>query len=108
MRFLIDEMLPPDAAVVLREAFGHDAAHVTEVGLRGADDEVVAAVARSEARALVTENVAHFAGEPDLVLVCILKRDLPAGGAQGPALAELLDRWSRGNPRPYLGQHWPR
>jgi len=40
--------------------------------------------------------------------VCLLKRNLPAGGAQSTALAKLLDRWIRDNPRPYVGQHWPR
>lgn len=56
---------------------------------------------------MVTENVADHAFEPDLVLVCVLKRNLPAGGAQANALAKLLDAWSRANPTPYVGQHWP-
>ena len=76
MRFLPDEMLPRAAAALLRDAFDHDAMHVAEVGLSGADDVLVAAVARSERRAIVTENVSDHASETDLVLV-----------------AELLDRW---------------
>ena len=108
MRLLLDEMLPSDAARQLRQEFGHDAVHVNELGLRGADDQQVAEVARAEGRAVVTENVADYAAERDLVLVCVLKRNLPAGGAQSTALAKLLDQWIRENPRPYVGQHWPR
>ncbi len=107
MRFLLDEMFPQTATTLLRDAFDHDAKHVGEVGLSGADDAAVATFARSEHRAVVTENVADYAPEPDLVLVCVLQRNLPSGGAQAQALAELLDRWATDNADPYLGQHWP-
>ena len=107
MRFLLDEMLPAQAARYLRDEFGHDAVHVSEAGLTGAADTEVAALARAEQRAVVTENVADFAAEPDLALVFVLKRTLPSGGGQAHALAALLDRWAADNPRPYLGQHWP-
>ncbi|CAN5375088.1 hypothetical protein BH23ACT9_BH23ACT9_36290 [soil metagenome] len=107
MRFLIDEMFPSAGARLLRDDLGHDAVHVGEAGLRGAQDSLVAAVARRDERAVVTENVADFAGEVDLVLVCVLKRNLPRGGAQARGLAELLHRWTVSNPRPYIGQHWP-
>jgi hypothetical protein len=106
--FLIDEMFPPGAADLLRSSHGHDAVHVADIGLRGAADQQVAAVARADGRAMVTENVADFAAERDLVLVFVLKKSLPAGGGQAAALAELLDRWARENPEPYLGPHWPR
>lgn len=106
--FLIDEMFPPAVARLLREEYGHDALHVLEVGLGAVDDAEVAATARAEARAVVTENVADFAGERDVVLVFVLKRGLPAGRAQAKALAKLLDDWANDNPRPYLGPHWPR
>jgi len=105
--FLIDEMFPAAAAELLRTKYGHDAVHVTEVGLRAADDTQVAAAARAEGRAVVTENVADFAAERDLVLVFVLKKNLPAGGAQAVALARILDRWDRDHPDPYLGHHWP-
>jgi hypothetical protein len=108
VRVLLDEMFPTAAARHLREDLGRDAVHVGELGLRGADDATIAAVARREDRAVVAENVADFADEDDLVLVCVLKRNLPAGGAQARALAELIDRWLADNPRPYVGQHWPR
>jgi hypothetical protein len=107
VRFLFDEVFPRAAAALLREAFDHHAVHVGEVGLSGADDVAVATFARSEQRAVVTENISDDVAEPDLVLVCVLKRKLPSGGAQAGALAELLDRWAADNPDPYLGQHSP-
>jgi hypothetical protein len=106
-RFLLDEMFPPSAARILCEQYGHDATHVSEAGLRGADDPAVAALARTQAAAVVTENVADFAAERDIVLVFVLKRNLPAGGGQAKALAVLLDRWAAANPDPYIGHHWP-
>jgi hypothetical protein len=107
VRLLLDEMFPSEAARRLRDEFGQDAVHVDELGLRGVADPKVASVARAEERALVTENVGDYAHESDLVLVCVLKRNLPAGGAQAPALAQLLDAWCGANPAPYVGQHWP-
>jgi Domain of unknown function (DUF5615) len=104
--FLVDEMFPAAAAEILRTKYGHDAVHVTEAGLRAADDTQVAAAARAEGRAVVTENVADFAAERDLVLVFVLK-NLPAGGGQATTLARILDRWDRDHPDPYLGHHWP-
>lgn len=104
--FLIDEMLPPAAAPALRR-LGHDALHVSEVGLTATADRLVAAAARSDGRALVTENVADSASETDLVLLFVLKRTLASGGAMADSLALLLDRWSKANPDPYLGAHWP-
>jgi hypothetical protein len=106
-RFLLDEMFPPAAARLLRGQSGHDAVHVSEIGLRGADDAAVASPARAEARILVTENVAHFAAERDLVLVFVLKKNLPSGGGQAKGLAVLLDRWTIAHPDPYRGHHWP-
>jgi hypothetical protein len=105
--FLIDEMFPVAVADLLRDTSGQDAVHVGEVGLRAAADAHVAAAARAEGRAVVTENVADFAAERDVVLVFVLKRNLPAGGAQAAALARILDRWARDFPDPYLGHHWP-
>jgi hypothetical protein len=105
--FLVDELFPAAEAELLRTRHGCDAVHVTEVGLRGADDAQVAAVARAQGRAVVTENVADYAAERDLVLVFVLKKNLPAGGAQAAALARILDRWAKDHPDPYLGHHWP-
>jgi hypothetical protein len=105
--FLIDEMFPPAVARLLREKYGHDAVHVSEVGLQAADDAHVAAAGRAEGRAVVTENVADYAAERDLVLVFVLKKNLPQGGAQAAALAKALDHWAHDQPDPYLGPHWP-
>ena len=105
--FLIDEMFPLAAAALLRDTYGHDAVHVAQAGLRAAEDAQVAAVARGEGRAVVTENVADFAAERDVVLVFVLKKNLPAGGGQAAALAKVLDRWAQQHPDPYLGPHWP-
>jgi hypothetical protein len=105
---LIDEMFPPDVAELLRNRHGHDAVHVIEVGLGASDDRDVAAAARGDDRALVTENVVHFAAERDVVLVFVHKRNLAAGRAQASALAERLDRWATEHPAPYQGPHWPR
>ena len=58
-------MFPAVAAQKLRDEFGHDAVHVSEVGLAGVADAEVANTARGEKRAVVTENVADFAAEPD-------------------------------------------
>ena len=106
--FLIDEMFPVTAAELLRDTYGRDAVHVAEVGLRAVDDAQIAATARAEGRAVVTENVADFASERDVVLVFVLKKNLPAGGGQAAVLAKVLDRWAQESPDPYLGHHWPR
>ena len=105
--FLIDEMFPVAAAALLRNTYGHDAVHVAEVGLQATEDVHVAAAARGEGRAVVTENVVDFAAERDVVLVFVLKKNLPAGGGQAAALAKVLDRWAQDHPNPYLGPHWP-
>ncbi|MDA2811341.1 DUF5615 family PIN-like protein [Nocardiopsis sp. RSe5-2] len=105
--FLIDEMYPPTTARLLRDTYGHDAVHVFEIGLQAAEDALVAATARSEGRAVVTENVVDFAAERDVALVFVLKRNPPPGGAQAAGLAKVLADWARANPDPYLGPHWP-
>jgi len=63
--------------------------------------------ARADGRAVVTENVADFCAERDVVLVFVLKKNLPAGGGQAAALAKVLDRRAQDYPDPYLGPHWP-
>lgn len=55
MRFLVDEALSVKVAQLLVDA-GHDAVHVSERGLLGADDETVMAAARAEERVLVSAD----------------------------------------------------
>jgi hypothetical protein len=93
--------------VLLRDTYGHDAVHVAQAGLRAAEDAHVAAVARVEGWAVVTENVADFAAERDVVMVFVLTRNLPAGDGQAAALAKVLDHWAQEHPHSYLGPHWP-
>lgn len=106
IRFLVDEMFPVAAAMLLRKRHGLDALHCSELGLRGADDFVVAAVARADHRAIVTENVVDFVKERDVIVVFVLKRNLPSGGGQAAALADRLSEWAAENPDPYVGHHW--
>jgi hypothetical protein len=76
--------------------------------LRATDDAAIARHARADGRAMVTENVADFADEEGLVLVVVLKKYLPSGGAQAAALGDVSDRWIEANPEPYVGHHWPK
>lgn len=105
--FLIDAMFPPRTAVLLRDEYGYDATHVVEMDLAAADDAEIVIVAKAAGRVVVTENVKDLAAERDLVLVFVLKKNLPAGGAMPGALAKVLDEWARANPEPYPGSHWP-
>jgi hypothetical protein len=106
--FLIDEMFPVATAELLRTTYRRDAVHVAETGLRATPDAQIAAAGRAEGRAVVTENAADYAAERDLVLVFVLKKNLPAGGGQAAALAGILDCWSKDYPDPHLGPHGPR
>jgi predicted nuclease of predicted toxin-antitoxin system len=56
MKFKVDENLPLEIAVNLREA-GHDALTVVDQGLGGYADEHVAEVCKREQRALVTLDI---------------------------------------------------
>jgi Domain of unknown function (DUF5615) len=55
MRFLMDANLPRSAAALLQQ-MGHDAVDVRDIGMGGAADDVIAAHARREQRALVTRD----------------------------------------------------
>lgn len=105
MRFLIDEMFPAAAAELLR-ANGHDAVHVFERGLGARPDSELVALAKSESRVLVTENVQDFAVAPGIAVACVLKSRLRAK-AMAVDLAELLTRWAAGEPEPLPGLYWP-
>ena len=61
MKLLLDEMHAPAVAALLRD-WGHDAVAVKERSdLIGMPDEDLLRVATAEGRAVVTENVKHFA-----------------------------------------------
>jgi predicted nuclease of predicted toxin-antitoxin system len=53
MRFLLDENVSHRICPHLKAA-GHDAVHVTEIGLTSADDQVVLGRARDQDRVLVS------------------------------------------------------
>jgi predicted nuclease of predicted toxin-antitoxin system len=114
VRWLIDEMLPPETAGELCGR-GHDATSVAALGLAGQPDPVVFDRAVAETRVVVTENVADFAALLDLALrhdepatpvIFVRKGDLPRRGALPHHLAERLHTWAQANPDPYLGPHW--
>ena len=62
-----------------------------EVGLRAADDTQVAAAARAEGRRS-SPRTSRLRRRARLVLVFVLKKNLPAGGWQAAALAGILHR----------------
>lgn len=55
MRFLLDNNLSPRLAVLLRAA-GHEVAHVRDLGLAAAVDDVVLERARAEGRVLISAD----------------------------------------------------
>ena len=56
MQFLMDANLPRTAVAVFQAA-GHTAAHVKELGMGGATDDIIAARARAEGWVLVTRDL---------------------------------------------------
>jgi predicted nuclease of predicted toxin-antitoxin system len=55
VRFLIDNALSPILADMLRRA-GHDATHLRDYGLQGADDQTVFNLAKQDGRVLVSAD----------------------------------------------------
>jgi predicted nuclease of predicted toxin-antitoxin system len=96
MKFKIDENLPIEVAVALREA-GHDAMNVVDQGLGGGADASVAEVCRREGRSLVTLDV-DFANVqaypprdyPGLVVLRLQRQDKPHVLAVVAAVVPLL------------------
>lgn len=56
MKLLVDENLSPRVAAILRDA-GHDAFHVSSVGLGNTDDEVILSAAVDDGFIIVTADV---------------------------------------------------
>ena len=80
IRFKVDEDLPRDVAVLLREA-GHDAATVVEQGLTGTSDDALWASVLQENRCLVTADKgfanarSHPPGSHAGIVLCRLPRE---------------------------------
>lgn len=55
MKFLVDAQLPPGMCARLRQ-LGHDAVHVSEIGLADAKDVEIAAAAIAESMILITKD----------------------------------------------------
>ena len=55
MRFLVDNALSPTVAEGLRES-GHDAVHVKDMGLAGAEDDAIFAKAAADERVIVSAD----------------------------------------------------
>lgn len=75
MNLLIDESLQHDLARLLGQA-GHNAVHVTDLGLRGAPDEALLAKAAHDDRVIVTADTDFGtllaltgASEPSVILL---------------------------------------
>ncbi|MFO8075758.1 MAG: DUF5615 family PIN-like protein [Egibacteraceae bacterium] len=77
MRLLLDENLSPRVVTMLREA-GHDAAHVTQVGLGNTDDAEILAAAAGQDRTVVTADTDVGA------LLTARGTSSPAGSRPGP------------------------
>jgi hypothetical protein len=103
MKFFLDAMLPPQAAVRL-SAHGHDV--VTPFGLRkpALSDAAIVEIATAERRVVVTENVDDFA-HVTTCTVLFVKRSWWARQPLVVRLADALDRWAATNPDP---GPWPR
>jgi predicted nuclease of predicted toxin-antitoxin system len=115
LRWLLDEMLPPPAAALLRD-LGHDAVSVLEIGLAAASDDVVYERAVRDQRVMVTENFADYAivlrerqmqGRACVPVVFVRRVDLPRRGALASRLVARLVAWGEANPEPAVGLHWP-
>lgn len=90
MRFLVDAQLPPALCRWLRER-GHEAVHVSELGLLGASDTGIAARAQADGVVLISKD-------EDFVTLRLPDRFgllwLRCGNATNAALAVWLEpRW---------------
>lgn len=86
MKLLLDEMYPRAIADELR-ARGHDAVSVHDAPVAGTADDVVFDHARSEHRAVVTENIRDYRPLADAIL--------EAGEAHSGLILTTAKRWPR-------------
>ena len=75
MKFLIDENLAPRLASEL-DGSGHDAVHVSDLGLRSSTDQAILKVAFNQGRILISRDTdfgllieRDIAGSPSLILI---------------------------------------
>lgn len=98
MRYLIDEDIPADVAVIARN-LGLDAVSVHEIHRRGLSDEEQFEFATAEGRIVVTRNRADFLR----LVMAAFQAGLPSPGAlvvprsfpntHPAAIAHALERW---------------
>lgn len=114
MRWLLDEMLPPDAAVEL-ERLGHEAWSVHTIGLVTTPDADILGHAVEGSMVMVTENRGDFAGllharlergDRATAVLFVRRSTLPRGGALAHHLAVRLDRWAAKHPDPSPVLYW--
>jgi predicted nuclease of predicted toxin-antitoxin system len=89
LKLLLDEMYPSLIARELR-ARGHDVVSVHEAPGRGTPDEEVFDHARSDGRAIVTENIRDYRPLAELVLI--------AGESHAGVVFTTDKRWPRSDP----------
>lgn len=104
MKFLIDSMLPPEVAELLK-AGGHDATTPLMLGAHNLPDDVLVQIAGADGRVIVTENASDFATVTDCAVLLVRKSWWPSSSLASN-LASAVDRWSHANPEPGPWAHW--
>jgi predicted nuclease of predicted toxin-antitoxin system len=114
LRLLLDEHFSPEIARQLRSR-GHDVVAARERALHGLADRELLALATTERRAIVTENIADFAelhrqavlgSQPHAGLVFTSPRRFPRTRRSIGRLVRALDRLVTDGPPGLVGQTW--
>jgi Domain of unknown function (DUF5615) len=101
LKFLIDSMLPPQAA----DRLAADATTPARLGAHNLPDDALISLAAADARVIVTENASDFAA----VTVCpvlFVRKSWWSQGSLARNLADALDRWAGVNEQPGNWVHW--
>lgn len=104
MKFLIDSMLPPETAELLKVS-GHDATTPAYLGAHNVPDEVLIELAAAEGRVIVTENASDFATVTTCPVLFVRKAWWP-NDSLAARLAGAVDRWASDNRQPGPWPHW--
>jgi Domain of unknown function (DUF5615) len=104
MRLLVDAMLPPQVADLLKQ-HGHDSVTPVALGAHNLPDDVLIEAATAERRVIVTENASDFAEVATCPVVLVLKSWWPSE-VLAVRLAEALERWAEANPDAGPWAHW--